>query len=153
MLGRMHDTDPTHRLGLAFEKHVMRLLERDFEVIGWMGDGRHTKDEVDFSPDIVAKNRKTGAFVGVECKFRSTHFLGRIAWAKEYQLKKYGRFREEADCPLFIVIGLGGVPDKPDYMYAVPLWQATHNQLKTNELKRYRRNPLRPFEWHAGLLA
>ena len=149
----MNDTDPTHRLGSEFERHILRLLESEFAIESWMGDGAHTKEEIDFSPDIVAKNRATGTILGVECKFRSSHHLGRISWAKEYQLKKYGRFTENADCPLFIVIGLGGTPDTPDYMYSVPLRQAIHNRIDADTLKRYRRNPQRPFEWREGRLA
>lgn len=144
--------DHTHELGLAFEKHVLSLLEKRFDIISWMQDGTHLKEEIDFCPDIVARDRKTGAVMGIECKFRSTHVLGRISWAKEYQLKKYERFREKAGCPLFIVIGLGGEPEKPDYLYCVPLWQAAHNRLDASSIKRYRRNPQRPFEWESGQL-
>ena len=145
--------DPTHALGYAFEKHVISLLEREFDIVSWMGDGTRTKEEVDFSPDIIARNKKTGAVIGVECKFRSSHAMGRISWAKEYQMKKYGRFKEESGYQLFIVIGLGGTPEKPDHMYCIPLAQATHNRLDAGSFKRYRRNPLRPFAWSDGRLA
>lgn len=148
----MPDTDPTHAMGYAFEKHVLGLLKKEFDVVRWMQDGASTKEEIDFSPDIVVKNKKTGAVAGIECKFRSTHFKGRISWAKEYQLKKYERFKDKAGCPLFIVIGLGGTPEKPGYMYCVPLWQAAHRSLDADSLKRYRRNPQRPFTWSAGRL-
>ncbi len=144
--------DPTHALGYAFEKHVLRLLEKEFEVVRWMRDGTSTKEEIDFSPDIVVRNKKTGAIAGIECKFRSTHFRGQISWAKEYQLKKYERFKEKAGCQLFIVIGLGGTPESPDSMYCVPLWQAASRRLDADALKRYRRNPQRPFAWSAGQL-
>lgn len=136
--------NPTHVSGLAFERHVAGLFGKDFKILKWMQEGA-TKEQVDFSPDLEVEHVESGDTFGVECKYRSSR-LNKLPWAKEYQLKKYGRYRE-AGKPLFIVIGLGGTPEKPDYMYCVPAWKATHTTLDADSLKRYRRDPLRKFRW------
>jgi len=140
-------TDPTHEAGYAFEKHVMDLLSREFRVIGWMGDGQRAREEIDFSPDLVVEHIPTGTVIGIECKFRSTLFEGNISWAKEYQPAKYRKFAEHTGHKTFVVIGVGGIPERPDYMYCLPLWQARHNRLKPDDLKRYRRDPRRKFTY------
>lgn len=142
------DEDPTHTMGYDFERYVLGLLGKEFRVVSWMQDGPHTREEIDFNPDIVVEHIKTGDMIGIECKFRSSRFNGLISWAKEYQLSKYYRYRENTRNPLFIVIGLGGKPDDPECMYCIPLWQASHNILNTLPLKRYRRNPRRKFVWN-----
>ncbi len=139
--------DPTHTSGLDFERHVVGLFGKDFKVLKWMREGA-AKEEVDFSPDLEVEHIESGDVFGVECKYRASHYLGRLPWAKEYQIRKYGRYRE-AGKPLFIVIGLGGTPGKPGCMYCVPAWQAAHTMLDADRLKRYRRDPLRKFRWDA----
>ncbi len=140
----MSGEDYTHEEGLAFERHVIGLLGRDYKV-KWMRQA--TKEEVDFSPDLEVEHVGSGDSFGIECKYRASTFMGRLSWAKEYQLKKYARYREKTGRPLFIVIGLGGTPERPDYMYCVPGWRAASKALKLDELKRYRRDPLRRFRW------
>jgi hypothetical protein len=134
----------SHKAGLDFERHVVDLFGKDFKV-RWLREGA-TKDEVDLSPDLEVEYAGSGDVFGVECKYRASHYLGRLPWAKEYQLRKYGRYRE-AGHRLFIVIGLGGTPERPDYMYCIPAWQATRTMLDADRLKRYRRDPLRKFRW------
>jgi hypothetical protein len=142
--------DPTHVAGVEFEKYVVSLFGRDFRILSWMQDESATREEIDFKPDLEVEHVASGTAFGVECKYRSSHFLGRLAWAKEYQLNKYDRYREKTGRRLFIVIGLGGRPDKPDYVYCIPAWQAAHTMLDTDALKRYRRDPRRKFRWDAG---
>jgi len=136
--------DPTHAAGLAFEKHVIGLFGKDFKV-RWMREGA-SKEEVDLNPDLEVEHAVSGDVFGVECKYRASHHLGRLPWAKEYQLRKYGRYRE-AGRALFVVIGLGGTPERPDYMYCIPAWRAAHTMLDADGLKRYRRDPTRKFRW------
>ncbi|HTX43506.1 MAG TPA: hypothetical protein VMC61_02165 [Methanocella sp.] len=133
----------SHAAGLGFERHVIRLFGKDFKV-RWMREA--SKKEVDLGPDLEVQHVESGDVFGVECKYRASHFLGRLPWAKEYQLRKYGRYRE-AGLPLFIVIGLGGTPERPDYMYCIPAWRAAHTMLDADRLKRYRRDPRRKFRW------
>jgi hypothetical protein len=134
----------SHAAGLAFERHVIGLFGRDFKV-SWIREGA-SKEEVDLGPDLKVRHIASGDVFGVECKYRASHYLGRLPWAKEYQLRKYARYREAGKL-LFIVIGLGGTPERPDYMYCIPAWQATHTMLDADSLKRYRRDPLRKFRW------
>jgi hypothetical protein len=104
------------------------------------------KEEVDLNPDLEVEYAPTGDSFGVECKYRASHFLGRIPWAKEFQLRKYGHYRESGK-RLFIIIGLGGTPESPDYMYCIPAWQAVSTMLEVDYIKRYRRDPERKFRW------
>jgi hypothetical protein len=136
-------SDPTHAAGYAFERHVIGLLSRDFRVVKWMQDGARTREEIDFCPDLVVEHVPTGTVVGIECKFRSSLYEGDISWAKEYQPAKYKKYAEQTGHRVFVVIGVGGKPEDPDYMYCLPLWQAFRNRLDPEGLKRYRRDPRR----------
>lgn len=141
-------TDPTHAAGHAFERHVIGLFGgKDFKVLRWMQDGLRPREEIDVSPDLVVEHVPTGVVLGIECKFRSGLFEGNIAWAKEYQPAKYQRYAERTGHRVFIVIGVGGAPGDPDYMYCLPLWQARFNFLDPSVLKRYRRSPRRKFTY------
>jgi hypothetical protein len=143
--------DATHALGHNFEKHVVSLFSKGFRVVKWIQDGSdRPRDEIDFYPDLIIEHLPTKRLIGVECKFRSSLFKGNISWAKEYQLSKYERFKEKSGMPLFIIIGVGGSPKHPDTMYCLPLWQVKNNILKTDGLKRYRRDPRRNFIWDPG---
>jgi hypothetical protein len=139
--------DPTHAAGYAFERLVIGLLGKDFRIMSWMGDGARGREEIDFSPDLVVEHVPTGTTIGIECKYRSTLFGGNISWAKEYQPAKYRRFAEATGFRVFVVVGVGGTPERPQYMYCLPLWQAGHNRLKPADLKRYRRDPRRKFSY------
>lgn len=144
-------TDPTHALGYRFERHVIGLFGKKFRVVRWARDGTWTKEDVDFYPDLEIEHLPTGTVFGVEAKFRSTLFEGNISWAKEYQMGKYERYADRSGHRLFIVIGIGGRPESPEYMYCLPLWQARKaNILNPTLLKRYRRNPRRVFDYDAG---
>ncbi len=135
--------DPTHAAGYAFERHVIGLLSRDFRVVRWMQDGARAREEIDRSPDLVVEHVRTGTVLGIECKFRSSLYGGDISWAKEYQPAKYRKYAEATGHRTFVVIGVGGTPDAPRYMYCLPLWRADRNRLDPRELKRYRRDPRR----------
>jgi hypothetical protein len=140
-------SDPTHAAGFAFERHVIGLLGKDFRIKSWMGDGARGREEIDFSPDLIVEHVPTGTVLGIECKYRSTLFEGNISWAKEYQPAKYQRFANTTGFRVFVVIGVGGAPESPQYMYCLPLWQARYNRLKPEDLKRYRRDPRRKFSF------
>jgi len=140
-------SDPTHEAGYAFERHVIGLLGKDFKIVRWMQDGARSREEIDFCPDLVVEHLPSGAVIGIECKYRSTLFEGNISWAKEYQPAKYQKYAQATGHRIFVVIGIGGTPGRPDYMYCLPLWQARHNRLKPAELKRYRRDPRRKFAY------
>lgn len=140
-------SDPTHEAGHAFEKYIIGMLSRDFRVVGWMGDGARTREEIDLNPDLVVEHVPSGTVIGIECKYRSTLFGGNLSWAKEYQPSKYRRYAQSTGHRTFVVIGVGGTPERPGYMYCLPLWQARHNRLDPDDLKRYRRDPRRKFTY------
>lgn len=139
--------DPTHTLGYEFERHVISLFGKEFKILAWATDGLRTRQEIDFKPDLEVEHLPTKTVFGVECKFRSSLFGGNISWAKEYQPEKYRRYADQTGRRVFVIIGIGGTPTGPDYMYCLPLWQAKFNFLNPDVLKRYRRNPRRNFEY------
>ncbi|HMK46335.1 MAG TPA: hypothetical protein VK436_06880 [Methanocella sp.] len=143
----MEFKDATHGLGYDFERQVMSLFGKDFRILSWAQDGLRTQQEIDFIPDLEIEHIQSKAKFGVECKFRSTLYEGRISWAKEYQPGKYQRYASQTGRHVFIVIGIGGSPSNPNYMYCIPLWRMKANLLNPGELKRYRRNPRRKFAY------
>lgn len=137
--------DDTHLRGYEFEKRVISLLGKEFRIATWAQDGLRSRQEIDLNPDLEVEHLPSRTTFGIECKFRSSLFEGNIAWAKEYQPQKYRRYVERTGHSIFIVIGIGGTPSSPDYMYCIPLWEAKYNFLNPDTLKRYRRNPRRNF--------
>jgi len=74
-----------------------------------------------FKPDLKMMDSITGEEFWVECKYRSyTHHK------KEYQViseKQLRRHRNIIDSPVFVMLGIGGKPNKPLYLYKIPIAQ------------------------------
>ena len=55
----------------------------------------------------------------VECKWRKS--LASYKALPEYQYERYKKIQRESHRKIFIAIGIGGTPDKPQEVYVVPL--------------------------------
>lgn len=77
--------------------------------------------ESTFDPDFTFRCKKTNLEFAVEAKYRTRlNKDGRLSWTKKYQMDRYIQFG--LNCfPVFIVVGLKGVSDKPKEIYLFPL--------------------------------
>lgn len=147
--------DSNKAKGAAFEKYVVQHFSRKyFTLQEWRGDkyvdgiyavSNHFPDlEVVF--DFKAKNIKES--FAIECKWRQNFYNNGIEWAKDYQLKNYQDYATKLNIPVFVVIGLGGTPDKPQDVFIVPLAKMNSSTITKTELTNYKKeNPETAFFW------
>ncbi len=141
--------------GDAFEKYVVQHFSRKyFRLQEWRSDkyvdgiyavSNHFPDlEVVF--DFKAKSIKQ-AFA-IECKWRKNFYNNDIEWAKDYQVKNYQDYATKLNIPVFVVIGLGGTPDKPQELFIVPLAKMNSSTITKTELTHYKKENLETaFFW------
>ena len=63
-----------------------------------------------------------------------------MEWAKEHQLSNYKRFEREHNCNVFLVLGVGGEPAKPETVFTIPLQYISATSFSQEQLKPYRKN-------------
>lgn len=76
----------------------------------------------------------------VECKWRSDFFNNTIEWAKKSQLDNYRMYQLQTQLPVFIVLGVGGIPSQPNELYIIPLSDIDDCILEKEVLNRYYRH-------------
>lgn len=129
--------------GFEFESWVAdRFPSRSFDLKDWRSDkrtanGRYAKSARD--PDLVIDlvlgvNRFPFA---VECKWRQHHNDGVVELAKPGKLDIYRSYAQAEKRPVFIVLGVDGLPSAPTYLYIVPLTDMSSATMSVAELKPY----------------
>lgn len=135
--------------GYLFEKYTVDLFDKKwFKVKEWRSDKRshngtfadsnkYPDMEIEFGHDFDSIR------FAVECKWRSSFYNGGVKWAERYQIDNYLDFQEQTDIRVFVVIGIGGSPDKPEQVYVAPLDEVERYPiLFESYLQNYRRyNP------------
>jgi hypothetical protein len=66
------------------------------------------------------------------------------------QMARYKQFEKEEKFPVYLVIGLGGIPDNPDQMFLVPLKNVNSQTLSLDFLAKYEVNIKNNFMWRPG---
>lgn len=138
--------------GTDFEKYVIDMFPgKWFALHDWTRD---TSDktcgkrvESNGNPDLVMRYKPSDALISVECKFRSSLYKGALKWSNPAQLKRYKAYTRDIKIPVYIVIGLGGVPFKPDRMFCVPLGAAKYPALYSSIYEKYERDVTKNFFW------
>jgi len=138
-----------YEIGASFENYVQSLFDMgDWRIVRATSDlgGKYERRvESDSDPDFVMRHKKSNKVVAVECKYRSGFGKGReepgIFWASEYNIKNYGVFREKEKIQVFIAIGIGGAPSKPDHLYLVPLYCLKYRFASKEYLEKFERSP------------
>ncbi|MCX6739567.1 MAG: hypothetical protein NT098_06005 [Candidatus Parcubacteria bacterium] len=116
--------------GLRFEIYTSRLFPTDKWVIA-----DRTKDtskklgrlvESDMHPDFVFRHIATNKKLAVECKFRSYFIRGKYGdqgiWWKKEQGERYKKYGETTNIPVYVSLGIGGTPSKPNRVFLCPLY-------------------------------
>lgn len=117
------------QIGYSFEKYIAKKLEPNNKIKEWRGD---KGDGVIFvescqNPDFECVDISTGFSFSVECKYRKKWQIDKdgdeyIRWASnEKQIANYNKYAKEEGMPVFIVIGTGGEPDDPEFLFSIPL--------------------------------
>ncbi len=131
--------------GIDFEKYVVeRFSKIYFALTEWRGDKYHdgVYPESSHKPDLEYhfRFRQYAINFAVECKWRKSFINGEVEWAKEHQLSNYKRFEREHNCKVFLVLGVGGEPAKPETVFTIPLQYISATSFSQEQLKPYRKN-------------
>lgn len=77
----------------------------------------------------------------VECKWRQSFNNGKIRWAEAYQAENYLNFQQAYGIPVFVAIGIGGLPSEPDRLFVTSLdYIGNKIHLSEKDLIPYNRN-------------
>jgi len=132
------------QMGYDFEKYVVELFPKEYyELINWQSDKFHKGiyPTSNLNPDLLYKRKNTknskNTFA-IECKFRSSINSGSIKIAEEYKLKQYLDFGKEKSIPIFIALGIGGLPSEPLHVFIFPLNDQTKSIIKQDEFMKFR---------------
>ena len=128
--------------GDDFEKYVVQKFSRKYyTVIEWAGDKyvNGIYAESTLKPDLLMKlqvNNVEERFY-VECKWRQGFNNNSIEFASPSQFERYKALEENEKIPVFIALGVGGDPKKPDHLYTLPLRYLNSNIVSTQQIERY----------------
>lgn len=87
-------------------------------------------------PDFLFRDKVTGREFYVECKFRCTlNPEGNYEWCNDQQLERYLQLHQEV--PVFVALGLEGVPEKPGAIFLIPLHYCSYTSLFPSRLSEY----------------
>lgn len=134
--------DPSAK-GLAFEKFIIEQFEEHyFKIEYWQSDKEHKGryPESNQNPDFVLRleTRSGTDKIAVECKYQSKiNANAPVKFCEEYQLKNYQNFGKKNRMKVFLILGLGGMPDKPEELYILPIHSFWANKISYNDLKKY----------------
>jgi hypothetical protein len=161
----MDDDERNVKKGHKFEKYVVSLFtkqENYFSIIEWTTDiydkSKNIKVESNKNPDLVILYKPTKEKFAVECKFRSGPFQSDkykedvLKWSYPDQIRRYNTYSAKNKIPLFIVIGYGGLPDKPEKMFCLPIQDAQYPELFLSYLENFARSPTKPFFYKNKML-
>lgn len=120
--------------GREFEEYVLELLDvkNGRHILKeWRGDKTmgNVFPENNSYPDFLIEEVETKRHIAIECKWRQKlNYTTMMDLFSPEQLISYHDFSKERNLPVFIVLGIGGIPCEPNNVYIVPLDNATFIQ-------------------------
>ena len=133
------NTPESFRVGQKFEEYVRKYLfiESYYDLVHKTHDYNTNKDYVlsSLKPDFIFRDKWTKREFYVEAKFRSGHYNNKIPWCNERQLARYQEYNREM--PVFVILGIGGDPNRPMFLSLIPLSQARYTDLFTSYIRKF----------------
>lgn len=139
--------------GDAFEKFIVKKFNRKyFTLQEWRSDkyvdGIYAVSNHFPDLEIIFEHKHVKETFAVECKWRKSFYNNEIEWAENYQVKNYKEYAERLNIPVFVLIGIGGKPEKPHELFIVPLERMHSNIISKEELSDYRKeDDYKDFFW------
>jgi len=113
------------------EEHAPR--QRGVELRRWPVDPNGYYPDL----ELVINSAGLEQRFAIECKFRSKVEDGFVEFAYDEQLKRYKAFEELTKEPVVVMLGIGGEPENPAQVYAVPLVAIYQPYLSEQQLKGF----------------
>jgi hypothetical protein len=136
-------TPKSFTVGEKFEHYARQYLfpQSDYELLqkthGYKTKNKNYVPSAD--PDFKFRDRHKGKIFYVEAKYRTAFFKGQVKWCTENQLSRYQQRNRE--CPVFILLSIGGSPDRPAFVSLIPLSQANFTILFRSHAEKYAVHP------------
>lgn len=140
--------------GDDFEAFIVSKFNREnFIFKNWAGD-KYSKGQYAESttqPDLLYEWKgSTKDFpIWVECKWRSKAENGKLKFAYPKQFERYKIYEKEEGIPVFIALGVGGKPNKPEHLFVIPLRFIHSHELDLSKLEGYRKSVDDEFVYNA----
>jgi len=142
--------------GDKFERYVVdKFDENKFTIVEWTTDTtrkHHRYVEADTRPDLLIRYNLTGEEFYVECKYRSYFYENKFQWSTPEQMNRYLRFAYKQNKPFFVVLGLGGTPDRPEKIFCIPIQEAKYPALYSSVLTKFSHEAGKDFVWNGHIL-
>ncbi len=142
--------------GDKFERYVVdKFDENKFTIVEWTTDTtrkHHRYVEADTRPDLLIRYNLSGEEFYVECKYRSYFYENKFQWSTPEQMNRYLRFAYEQNKPFFVVLGLGGTPDRPEKIFCIPIQEAKYPALYSSVLTKFSHETGKDFLWDGHTL-
>lgn len=129
--------------GDAFEQFVAKMFDKKLFIIReWRGDKfidgiyAESNKNPDFEIEFVFNNVLSK--FAVECKYR-TAIHDRIIIAEKHKINNYRKYSAENNIPVFIALGLSGLPTQPNEFYIIPLNKINSEEMDYYEMQKFRR--------------
>ncbi|MBL0128031.1 MAG: hypothetical protein IPP83_11380 [Flavobacteriales bacterium] len=134
--------------GPAFEEWVAdRFPKVSFERKHWRSDkitaaGRYAESNKDPDMEVDLVLGRTHYPFAVECKWRARMPDGEVQFAEPYQIENYRAYMQRTKRPVFIVLGVGGSPSAPSFLYCIPVQNAGNGTKSSMELLTHYRQSM-----------
>ena len=150
--------DPYEK-GRLFENYIIQLFNQDNFKVEKFHESRKISNGLflpEYSdPDLqMVFGRYRKYRFAVECKWRSKFDEdGKIRWAERRNINSYKTFQSRNGIPVFIAIGIGGEPSKPELLFLTPLnYIDRYCHVYSSELIPYKRRPTHKFYYDTNQL-
>lgn len=126
-------------VGQKFEGYIAGLLPKEYyQFLEWRSDKTHNglHPISNTFPDLHFKRINTKAANNeftIECKYRSALLEGVFEFDSK-QLKNYINFRKKKGIPVFLALGIGGMPEKPEHVFVIPITETTTTRVLVKDL-------------------
>jgi hypothetical protein len=129
-----------------FDKNYFSIVKKTHPFQGT--DSHYIESNLDL--DFIFRYIPSREKFGVETKFRSDFGSEVVTWSRQDQLERYKQFESEEKIPVYVIIGLGGMPDNPNELFLIPLRRIKSPELSLQFLSKYNVSSRSNFIWQQG---
>jgi hypothetical protein len=152
--------------GRLFEIFSARIWNDDYRTIikDWTPDkGFNEKIYVESNgnPDFVIYLKEKDISVSVECKYRSKFTTTKFSqqniftnFDKNHKIERYKKYQQKSGIKVYILLGIEGIPEKPKYLYLVPLDELDKTKINYSSFDNFMttKNKLESYKIQADTL-
>ncbi|MBL7697769.1 MAG: hypothetical protein JNK79_06405 [Chitinophagaceae bacterium] len=139
----------TDHVDLVFEAHIADKFDREeYRLVHWRRDRKSKKNvpHETFQPALSFQLADNSSIqFSIECQYAPGFTNTNAIEIFPDQVEKYYAYQQQNNRVVFVILGVGGSPEKPERIYVVPLNDIPRKQeyLPASYLSRYRKLDLK----------